>query len=420
MTRTRDEMPSVSFKTIGCRLNQAETARLRADFEAAGYRVVAFGAACDVCVVHGCTVTRNAERDSIRTARRAKRAPGKPLVVLAGCVVERAAPELRAESQADLLAGQAAKFELVGLLAEHGLPPPAPEPARGRPPRFVTTRAALKVQDGCDFRCSYCIVPLTRGKATSRSFRAVLEEARALADAGYRELVLTGANIGCFRDGRKRLTHLIEAVERVPGIARIRLSSIEFSTVERGVIEHMLNSQKLCRFLHLPVQSGDDEILEAMGRRYTRGSYLEFVDWALARIPLLGLGTDIIVGFPGEDEPAFANTQTLVAQIPFSNLHVFPYSARPGTAAALLPQSSERAAVKQRVAALRELGSTKRAAFARRFIGREVRVLVERAHRGRARGWTDEYLEGLPDGRHAQNEIVAFTPRVVDGARLVG
>ena len=414
-------MKCVALKTVGCRLNQAETAQMTAGLEAAGYRVVPFGEPCDIGVVHTGSITDNAVRTCVRLARALHRQPSRPIVVLAGCAVEAGADDLLERSGADLIVGQLDKMRLPELLAEldDGVPGPPPRSDASTPtPRFDTTRALVKVQDGCDFRCAYCIVPYARHAPVSRPFDDVLDEVKRLADDGYREVVVTGANLGCYRDGHHELVDLLAAIESLPGIARMRLSSIELSTTERRIIDFMAASGKLCNYLHLPLQSGDDAILKSMGRRYSRDSYEATVSYAVERIPFLGLGTDIIVGFPGEDDAAFDNTLRLVDALPFSNLHVFPYSPRPGTRAAGMSNAVPPAAKKNRAAVLDALGRRKRLRFARDLVGRSVSVLVEKlAGEDVGTGWSGEYIEArVHRPGLAVNDIVTFQPdRCVDG-----
>ena len=415
----------VSLKTVGCRLNQAETARIAAQFVAAGYAIVPFGAACDACVIHGCAVTRTAELDSVRLTRRAKRAGGDPVVVLAGCPAQYAGARLQPGAGADLLLGQCDKFRIPEIL--HELHPDRFPPAHSLreqplPPGATATRALLKCQDGCDFRCAYCVVPDARGPATSRPLADIAAEARDLAYAGFREVVLTGANLGCYRDGSHGLVDLLSAVEALDGIARVRLGSIELTTAERDVIDHMAAAPKLCRFLHLPLQSGDDRILASMGRRYTNAQYRATAEYAVQTLPQVGLGADIIAGYPGEDETAFEHTVALVESLPFSNLHVFPYSPRPGTRAADLGDRVPAPLKKARVHRLLALAQEKRQRFAERFVGRDVAVLVERVKAdGTGVGWTGEYLEAQVAGPGLQtNQLAPARIRSAEGGRLRG
>jgi len=422
---TPSPSPRVSFQTIGCRLNQAETAAMTAGFLAAGYVTTAPELPCDAAVVHGCAITRKAERDSARAARAARKTSPEAVIIVAGCPAEVLGDALRGECPADLIVGQAGKQALPALL--HRLHPdrfPAPPAATGGTPlpAFDTKRALVKVQDGCDFRCTYCIVPAARGAPRSRPLADVATELRRLAEQGFREVVLTGANLGCYAHGTHGLLDVIRAAEAVPGLERIRLSSIETTTVVRAVIDHMATSAKLCHFLHVPLQSGDDGILQAMGRRYTTADYADTIAHAAARIPDIGIGTDLITGFPGEDDAAFETTMRFVESLPLSNLHVFPYSSRAGTRAVELLGQVPVAVRKERARRLIALGAAQRAAFARRFSGRHAAVLVERVTPdGTAHGWTGEYLPAeIREAGGPVNRVVTLQVDAVEGERLVG
>jgi threonylcarbamoyladenosine tRNA methylthiotransferase MtaB len=415
----------IAFKTLGCRLNQAETDGFAAEFAAAGWQVVPFGAPADAVIVHSCAVTRTAERDGLRVARGIKRQThasphAEPFVALVGCAVDADPPQL-VVAGVDLLVPRAAQARLVDLVTagvSRTRPEPSPASAdAGHAPR--RKRALLKIQDGCDFGCAYCIVPHTRGGPVSRPFDACLVEGAALLAAGYREIVLAGCNVGCYRDGRRHLPELVAALAQLDGIGRIRLSSIEPSTVEREIVDLMASCPKLCRHLHLPLQSGDADVLRAMGRHYTPGDYEAILSYAQTRIPDLGLGCDIITGFPGETPAAFEHTRRLVADWPFSNLHVFPYSERPGTPAADLPGAVPRAERKARARALIDLLAPKRQAFAATFVGRPVEVVIEHVTPGgHGHGWSGPYLACRVAGvaRELIGQIIAFTPiAAVDG-----
>jgi threonylcarbamoyladenosine tRNA methylthiotransferase MtaB len=414
-------MPRLAFKTLGCRLNQAETAQMAAAFEALGFALVPYGTACEVAVIHGCAVTRLAERQSLREVRAARQLPGSPFVVLAGCTAEMKDHAGLSEAGADLLAGQADKKQLATLVARAlGLPVPA-NPTEPGLPHVEGHRAWLKVQDGCDFRCAYCIVPSLRGPPVSRPLAEVVREAEGLVRAGFLELVLTGANVGLWQDGSRRLPHLIERLAAVSGLGRLRLSSIEVSTVEREAIACLAAIPQVCAFLHLPLQSGDDRILAAMGRRYTADQFRAAAGEAVRRIPRLGLGTDVITGFPGEDDAAFAATLALLKELPFSNIHAFPFSPRPGTRAAALPHPVPVAVRKARVAELLALKTSQRAAFAASFAGQEVEVLIEgKTAPGFALGWTREYLEARVPGAPPPRSLVRIRVAAVKGDILEG
>ena len=421
-------MPSVAFKTIGCRLNQAETAQISSQLQQAGYRVVPFGEPCDVPVIHSCTITQQAERTCLKVSRQARR-QGARLVVLAGCAVERDPTSAASASGADLVVGQEEKFQLPQRLAD--LDPTLLAPASADAslaigstiPQFAQTRALVKIQDGCEFGCAYCIVPSTRSRIWSRPIAEILTEVAALVESGYREVVLTGANVGCYHDtnghAKADLIALLRQLDEIPGLLRLRLSSIESTTTERDVIRQMATSRTLCHFLHLPLQSGSDRILASMGRRYRRDDYRPTCDLAVELMPDVGLGTDIIVGFPGETEADFAETCALVHELPFSNLHVFPYSPRPGTRAASMPDQIDPTLRKARAAELIALGATKRAAFAQRQLGTPVDVLVERVRDGESRGWSGNYLDVRIAGELPSNTLHRVIPQQLQGEILL-
>lgn len=307
-----------------------------------GYRLVEYGEETDLLVLNTCSVTENAEKDCRYAVRKTLRHSPHAFVAVTGCYAQTGASRLQSVSGIDLIVGTQFKMNLPDYL-------PAPTELRKQPAAelrhsrtidredFVlpgtaysdSTRALLKVQDGCDFMCSFCLIPFARGRERSRVLEDVLREARELAAHGYRELVLTGVNIGRYHHQGATLVDLLRALDRVPGVERIRISSIEPTTVPLDLLEYMAGSPKVCRYLHLPLQSGDDTILQAMNRRYNVEEYRRLVDHARALMPDLGLGTDLMVGFPGEDEDSFARTVQVVASLPFSYFHVFSYSARP-------------------------------------------------------------------------------------------
>jgi threonylcarbamoyladenosine tRNA methylthiotransferase MtaB len=274
-----------------------------------------------------------------------------------------------------------------------------------------STRALLKIQDGCSAMCSFCIIPFARGHERSRHFDDILREAESLASRGYREIVLTGVNIGQYRDGGHDFCALLRRLDRVAGIERIRISSIEPTTISTRLIELLGDSAKLCPFLHIPLQSGDDRILQAMNRRHSVTSYVTLVDQALAKIPELGLGTDLMVGFPGETDAAFQNTLAVAMDIPFSYLHIFPYSQRPGTAAMRMRQTVQPTTVRKRAETLLDLGQMKRLTFHNKQIGRTVSALFESGAQNDYRvGTTPNFTKvAVASSEHLENQIKPVT-----------
>jgi threonylcarbamoyladenosine tRNA methylthiotransferase MtaB len=412
----------IAFKTIGCRLNQAETARMAAVCAAAGYETVQWGEACDVVVIHGCAVTQKAESDSLRAMRQAAHRAGNPMVVLAGCAAAYAPLKGLDPSGMYRLAEQADKFRIPAVL--HQIDPlrfPPPSGISVALPQFETVRAWVEIQDGCDFQCAYCVVPLTRGAPRSRPPQDIVDEIRRITELGYGEIIFCGANLGSYQAGGLDLAGLLERILTVDGIGRIRLGSIEVSTVERAVADVMVAHPSICRFLHLPLQSGSDRILQLMGRRYSAADYRLAVEYSAARLPGVGLGADVITGFPGETDADFQESFRVIEQLPFSNLHVFPFSPRPGTRAFQMKPRVPARIAGERAAILRRLGEAKRAAFAQTWVGRPVEVWVESVSAsGEAQGWTGEYLPVTiqPAGLRV-NTRVTVIPRKVEGCRLV-
>ncbi len=382
---------TVSFKTFGCRLNRAESAQFEADFAAAGFLRVPFDAPADIAVLHTCAVTQAAENECLKLIRALRRKKPDTVLVLSGCAVEVVKPGTLRALGVNLIVPRGQKSELVSIVQRHlGVPPGSGQTV---PARSIK-RALLKIQDGCDFFCAYCIVPHTRGQPYSRPFDACIRDAQAFIEAGFEEIVVTGCNIACYRDGPHDLVGLLSALASLPGLGRLRLGSIEPGTVERDVAALMAANPVFCPFLHLPIQSGDNAVLARMGRRYKAEEIAETLSEALRLMPLLGLGADIITGFPGESEEAFGNTRALIDRFPFGNLHVFPYSERPGTPAATFAPAVPEPERKRRATELIRLKGRKRAAFAQAFVGRPVRVLVEKLDpAGYAQGWTGEYLD---------------------------
>jgi threonylcarbamoyladenosine tRNA methylthiotransferase MtaB len=380
----------VSLHSLGCRLNQAETSVLESQLRRRGYSVVGWDEPTDLLVVNTCSVTAEAERTCRYVIRKTLKHSPQAFVAVTGCYAQTGMHQLRSIPGIDLIVGNQFKSDLPSFLPPPALlhKQPAAEVLHTRTisrddfvaPEFGesnATRALLKIQDGCNVMCSFCLIPFARGHERSRLVDDVVAEAELLSARGHREVVLTGVNIGQYHSQGVSLTGLIDRLERIDGIQRIRLSSIEPTTVTEPLLERMSSSQKICPYLHIPLQSGDDEVLLAMNRPYDVASFVSLIDRALSRIPDLALGTDVMVGFPGESERAFEQTVDLCRRLPFSYCHVFPYSQRPGTAAAKLPQDVPVEVARRRARALAELSREKRLAFAERSIGSSVSVLFE-------------------------------------------
>jgi threonylcarbamoyladenosine tRNA methylthiotransferase MtaB len=379
-----------SIHTLGCRLNHAETAVLGEGLRRRGFELVEFGRPTDVLVLNTCAVTEEAERTSRYVIRKTLRHSPHAFVAVTGCYAQAGLDGLKRQAGIDLIVGHQFKLDLPSYLPpSHALIKRAtPEirhtrtmprkdfdlPYFGEPD---STRAPLKIQDGCSAMCSFCIIPFSRGHERSRKLEDILQEAASLAARGYREIVLTGVNIGQYRYNAHDFCSLLRQLDQVPGLERIRISSIEPTTVSDELLDLLAGSTKFCPFLHIPLQSGDDHILQAMNRRHTVKTYIGLIEKAAARIPRLGLGTDLMTGFPGETETAFRNTLAVAADLPFSYLHVFPYSPRPGTAALRLERATTPASIRKRTELLQNLSQTKRLVFHQKSIGTTLSVLFE-------------------------------------------
>ncbi len=396
-----------------------------------GYRLVEFGKETDLLVLNTCSVTEHAEKDCRYAIRKTLRHSPNAFVAVTGCYAQTGAAQLQSVPGIDLIVGTQYKMNLPEYL-------PAPDKLRKqaapelRHSRTIdredfvlpgtaysdSTRALLKIQDGCDFMCSFCLIPFARGRERSRVAGDVLREAGELAGHGYQELVLTGVNIGRYSYNGMELVDLIREIETIPEVNRVRISSIEPTTVSAELLRHMAVSTKLCRYLHIPLQSGDDDILQAMNRRYTVREYEDLIGQAFSLMPDLGLGTDLMVGFPGEDERAFANSLRTVERLPFSYCHVFSYSSRPGTPAARLKDHVQPAVIRQRSKGLAELSRRKALAFYQRHIGRTESVLFEQGARdGFRTGTTGDFTRvAVPTDAAAAGSIHNVTiTGVMDG-----
>jgi threonylcarbamoyladenosine tRNA methylthiotransferase MtaB len=428
--------PRVSFWTLGCRLNQHDTAALRGRLRSAGFTESREGSEdADLLVVNTCTVTRRADQEARQLIRKLHReAPGSRIVVT-GCYAQRAPEEIRFLPGVTAVLGTAERDDPAALLRAA-----APRTGGalvavgpGRAARAFTTeaplhagrsRALLKVQDGCDSFCAYCVVPYVRGRSRSLPFHEALERARRLLEAGFLEIVLTGADLGSYGRDRgedRALPRLVEAILGLGDAHRVRLSSIEPHKVEPALAAMIGAVPRLCRHLHLPLQSGSNRVLRAMRRGYTREDYAALLARIAGRGPV-GIGADVIVGHPGEGEAEFEETRRFLEEMPVTFLHVFRYSGRPGTAASRLAGGVPEARARERSEILRALGDSKTRAFRRSLVGTTIPVVLERG-RGR-RGplaMSDVYLpvELDSDPRHGR-EILDVTIRGEDGTRLAG
>jgi threonylcarbamoyladenosine tRNA methylthiotransferase MtaB len=426
VNRFMDKNKKVLGFTLGCRLNQADTALIFGRLENDGYTIVKPGSGVepDLVIVNTCTVTSNAARKSRQSARSFRKKFPNACIIVAGCDCEKGIAEWEKESAVDLIIPNAEKKDIAhrvkiwrdnrGFSREgvHLPPLSCSEECTVSGVEFSTagidtsfredaiadypfkSRAFLKVQEGCNAFCTYCIVPYVRGRERSRSFREVLDEAKAFIDKGHREIVITGVNISTYRDGNICIADLIERLIGLPGDFRLRLSSMEPHPENRPLIDLIASSSKLCRFLHLPLQHGTDAILERMGRNYTTAEFADFMNKASEKIPGVHLGTDIIVGFPGESDDLFRDSSAFISSLPIANAHIFRFSPREGTPAADYSGQIPQITAKHRAVELGLITAEMNKNFAESQKGSNVRVLIEKENSDKSfEGWSDNYIK---------------------------
>ena len=399
----------VAFLTLGCKVNQYDSDAMRSLFLSRGYTTAEEDA--DIYVINTCSVTSVGDKKSRQLIRRIRREHPGAIIAAAGCYAQ-LSPEEVAAAGCDVVVGNQNRAHIVDYVEEA---------AAGRAGNHVVdimrvaefenltvtpegeekTRAFVKVQEGCDNYCTFCIIPYARGRLKSRRPEDAVAEVALLADKGYREIVLTGIHLGNYgvdlRDGT-RLSSLVEALLAIPGISRIRLGSIESVEVSDELIRILQTERRVCRHLHLPIQSGSDAVLARMHRHYRLAEFKKLIGTLREKIPGLALTTDLIVGFPGETEALFAETLETLRELQFSGIHVFPYSPRTGTPAAGYPDQVSTAVKKERVHRVEELEKEIATVYRQTFLGKTVRVLAEEMRGGRWEGLSDEYIRVTFDG----------------------
>ncbi len=418
----------VRLDFIGCRLNISEIESLSRQFKIAGHQVVGPGEPADLCVFNTCTVTHIASRTSRQKIRRLKRDNPDAAIVVTGCYAE-LEPDAIAALDVDLIVGNTEKDNLLQKTVEAGLIPPvgdipAPDAAFPLPAPGEHTRAFVKVQDGCDNRCTFCIVTVARGVGRSRTIAEVVDEIRQLVAAGYREAVLTGVHLGSFGHDRGNphgLSTLVRAILNETDIPRLRLSSLEPWDLDADFFK-LWENPRLCRHLHLPLQSGSDSVLRRMARRTSQTQFAALVEAARAAVPGIGITTDIIVGFPGETDAEFADSLAFVDQMAFSGTHIFRYSPREGTAAASMPGQIDPRVAHERSQQLHEISARHERAFRQSLIGQTLPVLWETSEETAGgylwSGLTDNYVRVsafAAGNRHNQIVSATLTHLLPDG-----
>jgi threonylcarbamoyladenosine tRNA methylthiotransferase MtaB len=426
----------VAIATLGCKVNAYDGATIADRLRAAGCEIVSADAPADVVVVNSCTVTDAADAESRRLARRARRANPAARVILTGCYAQTQPAAAAALEAVDHVIGLNRLDALVAAVTGAGTAPPRVVVGESRRARGVATfgartfegqtRAFLKVQEGCDLFCTFCIIPMARGRSRSLAPRDVLAEVEALARAGFQEVVLTGVHLGGYGEDlvpRVDLAGLVAAIAARALVPRLRLSSIDPHEVSEPLLRVMASAPSVCPHLHVPLQSADDGVLARMRRRYDAALARDRLAMIRDLLPDAAIGTDLIAGFPGEDDAAFERTLAFVEASPLSYLHVFPYSVRTGTTAAKLDGRVPRGTVVARARRLRSAGERLRRSFARRFDGGAAEVLVETTRDprgGHLRGYTRNYLRARLEGPDAwRGRRLPVTLRIGAGADVL-
>lgn len=422
----------IAITTLGCKINQFESAAMTEALEQDGYSFVPFSESADVYVINSCTVTAKTDAESRRLIRRATRLNPEARVVVTGCYAQMAGDDLLKLPGVNLILGNSEKKDIVGFIKGLGDEPQAvvsdiSKQRSGERTQLESfaehTRAFLQVQNGCDARCAYCIVPFARGASRSVAPEEALDGMAAFAAKGFQEIVLTGIHLGAYGldlDPPTDLLNLMRLAERQEAVKRLRVGSVEPTEVPAEMIAFMAGSSMVCPHLHLPLQSGSDGVLARMNRGYDTALFRSVVEALVTAIPHVCIGSDVIAGFPGESEEEFRETLSFIESLPLAYLHVFPYSQRPGTAAATMPGQIQPRVLKERAEALRILSERKKAEYAAGFVGRELQVLVQKDEGGR-KGLSRNYLSVLiEDGEGLVNREVNVLITGTSGGELIG
>ena len=384
-------MKTVAFHTLGCKVNLYDTESMMQLFQNSGYQIVDFKDQADVYVINTCTVTHEGARKSRQIVRQAKKRNPSSVVAVVGCYVQVAQDEVLQIEGVDLISGTKSRHRLVEMV-EAATKAKKPLNIVGKMEEFEEfeelpiesykgrTRASIKIEDGCNQYCSYCIIPYARGPVRSRKPSNVFSEVTKLVESGVKEIVLTGIHLGAYGSdtgAEMNLVELLNLLISIPGLARIRLSSIEITEIDDQLLSLIISEKKICPHLHLPLQAGSNQVLKKMNRPYTTEEFQERVEFIRGQIPDIAITTDVMVGFPGETERLFQETYEFVKKINFAQLHVFKYSKRKGTPAAEMKDQVSSQDKNERSQRLRQLGNQLTKEYNQKFIGKIVSALIE-------------------------------------------
>ena len=431
-------MPTIAFATLGCRVNQYDTDSIRGLFLQSGFEEADFNGPADVYIINTCSVTQVGEKKSRQLIRRTKKRNEAAKVIVTGCYAQLDPELLSSMPEVDAVVGTNERKRIVSIVGDLL--------ANGRDEAFTAvhdvrrhdefeeiplypsavehTRADLKIQEGCNNFCAYCIIPYTRGVLKSRRPDAVIAEAKRLVAAGFKEIVLTGIHLGAYGrdlDDHPSLAHILDRLVKETDVSRIRMGSIESLEIDDEMIAVMNSSDRICRHLHLPLQAGSDAVLKAMNRHYTVAEYEALIARLRSRIDGLTVSTDLILGFPGETEALFEETMETLKRLNFSHIHAFPYSPRKGTPAATMSGQIDTAEKKRRVELVNELSARQKAALLESLVGTKASVLIDTQEGTEGEGFTGNYervaVKGLPEG--SQRTVVSVALVGTDGKKLL-
>ena len=423
---------TVAFQTLGCKLNFSETSTLARKFVAAGYECVPFEMKADVYVINTCSVTENADKKFTALARQTRQRNPDAFLIAVGCYAQLQPEKLAKADSVDLVLGAKEKFNIISYMGDlsrlqqtqvYACAIDETDTYVGSYSIGERTRAFLKVQDGCDYKCTYCTIPQARGISRSDTLDNVIRQAKEIVDQGIKEIVLTGVNIGDYGKGEfgnKKHEHtffeLVQALDEVEGIKRFRISSIEPNLLSEELIEFVANSKRFAPHFHIPLQSGNNEILGRMRRRYQRELYVDRVNQIKRLMPDACIGVDVIVGFPGETDQHFLDTYTFLVDMPVSYLHVFSYSERPNTIAAKMKNQLSKKIKNKRSKMLRGLSAKKRHAFYESQLQKTKTILFEAENKeGYIEGFTENYVKvRMPWDPALQNQTKSATLTEID------
>lgn len=396
----------ISLHTLGCKVNFAETSQLRERFEEMDYEVVEFGEPTDIVLINTCSVTNNADVEARKLIRRVKRQSPESFVGVLGCYAQLKPDEVAAIPQVNAVFGQKAKMKIPSILHDmldgektqvhvSCIDDPLEFDAASTYDNESRTRAFLKLQDGCNYFCTFCTIPYARGKSRSMAFDKIPAQLRKIVAGGYREVVISGINLGDYKvPTGERFVDVVELIERLDVDLRVRISSIEPNLLTDRILDIVVNSKKFCPHFHIPLQSGSPEILKKMRRRYKAENYRNLIERIKLRMPQASIGADVIVGFPGETDAHFMETYNLLSELPISYLHAFTYSERDNTPAAAMENPVPVNVRKERTRMLRDLSAVKLAEFNKSQVGSVLTAIPEQRNpeTGEWKAWTENYV----------------------------